>query len=155
MPNKSLERTVANWGHTVRAVALLRGPVRNRSCGRPFNGIVSRHQERVSAAIPFLVPCGIIAVASIPLILGVVPPNNVYGFRTRQTLADPALWLRANRFAGLALFIAAAASAAIVLAVPEYASGRSLTGLFIFVTPLILAVALSFAYLRRIGAGAK
>ena len=30
MANKSLERTVANWGHTVRAVALLRGPVCNR-----------------------------------------------------------------------------------------------------------------------------
>jgi hypothetical protein len=27
MANKSLERTVANCGHTVRAVALLRGPV--------------------------------------------------------------------------------------------------------------------------------
>ena len=28
-PNKSLERTVANRGHTARAVALLRGPVCN------------------------------------------------------------------------------------------------------------------------------
>lgn len=109
----------------------------------------------MSAAIPFLVPCGIIAVASIPLILGVVPPNGVYGFRTRQTLARPELWLRANRFAGVALFIAAAASAAVFLAVPEYASGRSLVGLFIFVTPLIVAVASSFAYVRRIGAGAN
>ena len=109
----------------------------------------------MSAVIPFLVPCGIIAAASIPLILGVVPPNNVYGFRTRQTLASRELWLRANRFAGLALFIAAAASAAVFLAMPELASGRSLVGLFIFVTPLIAAVGLSFAYVRRIGAGAK
>jgi hypothetical protein len=30
MPNKSLERTVNHRGHTVRAVALLRGPVCNR-----------------------------------------------------------------------------------------------------------------------------
>ena len=109
----------------------------------------------MSDAIPFLVPCGIVAVASIPLILGVVPPNNFYGFRTRQTLASPELWFRANRFAGLALFIAAVASAAVFLAMPEYASGRSLVGLFILVTPLIAAVALSFAYVRRIGAGAK
>jgi hypothetical protein len=28
LPNKSLERTVANCGRTVRAAALLRGPVR-------------------------------------------------------------------------------------------------------------------------------
>jgi hypothetical protein len=30
MPNKSLERAVNYWGHTVRAVALLRGPVCNK-----------------------------------------------------------------------------------------------------------------------------
>jgi hypothetical protein len=29
-PNKLLERTVANCGHTARAAALLRGPVWNR-----------------------------------------------------------------------------------------------------------------------------
>jgi uncharacterized membrane protein len=83
--------------------------------------------------------------------LNVVPPNRVYGFRTRQTLSNPKLWFRANRFAGWALFIAAVASAAVFLVAPEYASGRSLQGLFILVTPLIVAVALSFAYLRRIG----
>jgi uncharacterized membrane protein len=109
----------------------------------------------MSSAISFLIPCVIIAVVSIPLILNVVPPNNIYGFRTRQTLSNPELWFRANRFAGWALFIAAVASAAVFLVAPEYASGRSLEGLFIFVTPLIFAVALSFAYVRRIGAGGK
>jgi uncharacterized membrane protein len=106
----------------------------------------------MSDAIPYLVPCGIIAVASVPLILGVVPPNDFYGFRTRRTLASSELWFRANRFAGVALFIAALISAAVFLAMPEYASGRSLAGLFVLVTPLIVAVALSFAYVRRIGA---
>ena len=107
----------------------------------------------MSAAIPYLVPCAIIGVASVPLILGVVPPNNFYGFRTTKTLANPELWFRANRFAGVALLIAALISAAVFLAVPEYASGRSLVGLFILITPLIAAVALSFAYVRRIGDG--
>jgi uncharacterized membrane protein len=103
----------------------------------------------MSDAIPYLVPCGIIAVASVPLILGIVPPNNFYGFRTRRTLASPELWFRANRFAGVALFIAALTSAAVFLAMPEYASGRSLVGLLILITPLMAAVALSFAYLHR------
>jgi uncharacterized membrane protein len=103
----------------------------------------------MSAAIPYLVPCAIIAVASVPLILGIVPPNNFYGFRTRRTLASPELWFRANRFAGVALFIAALTSAAVFLAMPEYASGRSLAGLFILITPLIAAVGLSFAYAHR------
>lgn len=99
----------------------------------------------------FLVPCGIIAVASIPLILGVVPPNSVFGFRTRQTRTNRELWFRANRFAGGAFFIASGASAAIFATHPEYASGRSFIGLVVFVVPLVIAVAASFAYVRRVG----
>jgi hypothetical protein len=41
----------------------------------------------LDSTISFLVPCAIIAVASIPLMLNVVPPNRVYGLRTRQTFA--------------------------------------------------------------------
>jgi len=95
------------------------------------------------------VPCAIVAAASIPLILKMIPPNRLYGLRTQQTLADRELWFRANRFAGWALLLAAGASAAVFVAIPEYASGRSLMGLGILVLPLVIAVAASFAYLRR------
>ncbi len=94
-------------------------------------------------------PCAIVAAASIPLILKMIPPNRLYGLRTQQTLADRELWFRANRFAGWALLLAAGASAAVFVAIPEYASGRSLMGLGILVLPLVIAVAASFAYLRR------
>ena len=87
--------------------------------------------------------------------LGIVPPNAVYDFRTQQTLANRELWFRANRFAGLALFIAAAASATIFLLEPEYASGRSLRGVAVLVVPLVTALVASFAYVRRMGAGSK
>jgi uncharacterized membrane protein len=103
----------------------------------------------VDSAISFLVPCAIIAIASVPLMLNVVPPNRVYGFRTKQTLANRELWFRANRFAGCSLFIAAATSAAIFVARPEYASGRSLVGLAVFVVPLVTALVASFAYVRQ------
>jgi uncharacterized membrane protein len=109
----------------------------------------------VESAFSFLVPCGIIAVASIPLILNVVPPNGVYGFRTRQTLTNRELWFRANRFAGCAFFIASGVSAGIFATHPEYASGRSFAGLFVFVVPLVIALAASFAYVRRAGRGGK
>lgn len=105
--------------------------------------------------ISLLVPCGIIAVASIPLILNLVPPNGVYGFRTQKTVADPELWFRVNRFAGCALFIASAVSAAIFAVQPEYSSGRSLAGLVVLVVPLIIAVVASFAYVRQIGGKEK
>lgn len=42
----------------------------------------------------------------IPLALGKVPPNRLYGFRTKRTLADAGLWYAANRFLGLAIIIA-------------------------------------------------
>ena len=87
--------------------------------------------------------------------LKVVPPNRAYGFRTQQTLADRELWFRANRFAGCALFIAAGASAAIFAAHPEYGSGRSFVGLLVFVVPLFIALAASFAYVRRVGGGSE
>ena len=105
----------------------------------------------VNATISLLVPCAIIAVASIPLMLKVVPPNGIYGFRTQQTLANRELWFRANRFAGCALFIAAGVSGAIFAARPEYASGRSLVGLAVFLVPIVAAAVASFAYVRQVG----
>jgi hypothetical protein len=107
----------------------------------------------VDSAISLLIPCAIVAVASLPLVFGLVPPNRAYGFRTRQTLASPELWFRANRFAGLALFIAAATSAAIFLIQPEYASGRSSVGVMVLVVPIVAALVASFAYVRRVGNG--
>jgi uncharacterized membrane protein len=105
----------------------------------------------VSAAISFLVPCAIIVAVSIPLILKIVPPNRLYGFRTPQTLASRELWFRANRFAGWALLLSALASTAVFVTEPQYASGRSAAGLAVFVAPLVVAVAACFVYLRRVG----
>jgi uncharacterized membrane protein len=87
--------------------------------------------------------------------LKAVPPNKVYGFRTRQTLANRELWFRANRFAGAALFIAAGTSAVIFLLQPGYASGRSAVGLAVFVVPLIAALFASLAYVRSLGRGGE
>ena len=52
-------------------------------------------------------------LTSVPLILQRVPPNPVYGYRTRTTLRDPTLWYRANAHFGrrfLAASIGAAAA---------------------------------------------
>ena len=109
----------------------------------------------MSGGISFLVPCAIIAVASIPIMLNLVPPNRLYGFRTRRTVANRELWFRANRFAGFACFIAAGVSAVIFVRHPEYAVAGSPAGLVIFVVPLVIALAASFAYVRRAAGGAS
>ena len=112
-------------------------------------------EQIVDFAFSFLVPCVIIAVASIPIMLNLVPPNRLYGFRTRQTLADRELWFRANHFAGFACFIASAVSAFIFLARPEYASARSPAGVVVFLVPLVIALVASSAYVRRVGGGGE
>jgi SdpI/YfhL protein family len=53
-----------------------------------------------------IAPLLIVAVA-IPMILGVVPPNGIYGFRTSYTLSSEDVWYRANRISGIATVVAA------------------------------------------------
>ena len=106
----------------------------------------------MNANIPVLVACGIIALASIPLIAGVVPPNPWYGVRTKQTLSNPKLWFRVNYFAGWAFLVASAISAAILIWRP---------GIELVYKPLVLvgavvvSLAISLAYTRSIATKVK
>jgi hypothetical protein len=62
--------------------------------------------------------CVIVAIISVPLILGVVPPNGIYGFRTAVTRSSRAVWYPANAFAGWALLSAASVSATLLAILP-------------------------------------
>ena len=42
----------------------------------------------------------LIVILAVPMILGKVSPNSVYGFRTKQTKSDPEIWYPANAYAG-------------------------------------------------------
>jgi len=94
-----------------------------------------------------LAACALIFLLGIPLVLKLVPPNRIYGFRTRTTLSQPDLWYRANVFAGYALILAAAVTALIISCVPQVSE---LQAAAILVVLLICATAASFAYLKRI-----
>jgi uncharacterized membrane protein len=54
--------------------------------------------------VAFVLP-GLAVVFGIPMVLGVVPPNRFYGYRTRKTLSSEAVWYRANRVAGWSLLL--------------------------------------------------
>jgi uncharacterized membrane protein len=99
---------------------------------------------------PFAIPALILFIASIPLALGMIPRNRLYGFRTKRTLADDATWRRVNRFAGLAIMIATAIYAAVAAGRPyDRDFGVWLVQLAAFAIPLAAALVLSAAYAKR------
>ena len=91
---------------------------------------------------------------SIPMIQRRVKPNYWYGFRTRRTLNDPAIWYDVNAYAGKRLLISGVITtiAAIMLyfvtglTVDSYSLGMTVFAL----GPLTIGVWQSFRYLNRL-----
>lgn len=86
----------------------------------------------------------VMALLAIPLVLGWVPPNHFYGFRTPRTLANRDLWYRVNFFCGCATLCASLVSVVLFLVLPP-----SRHAFVAFVVPLSLAIVASFAYLSH------
>lgn len=64
----------------------------------------------------------LLALLSIPLILGNVGPNALYGFRVQKTLEDPAVWYPANSYAARRLLVVGLGGSVLAVAlyfVPE------------------------------------
>jgi uncharacterized membrane protein len=99
---------------------------------------------------PFAIPAVIFFVVGIPLAIGWIPINRVYGFRTRRTLTDDATWLRVNRFAGIAIMIASVIYFTITISKPYDGDFRIwLVHLAAFALPLAAALTMTAAYAKR------
>jgi hypothetical protein len=96
-----------------------------------------------------LASCVLMVVISIPLMLRVVPPNGVYGFRTSLTQSSAAIWYPANAFMGAALSAAAIVSAILLVILPATVKQWLLWATFL--VPVSGAIVASFAYLSRLG----
>jgi uncharacterized membrane protein len=99
---------------------------------------------------PFAIPAFAFFIVSIPLALGMIPRNRFYGFRTKRTLADDAVWYRVNRAAGFGIMIASAIYGAVAMANP-YNRDFSvwLVHLAAFAIPLVVALGLAARYAKR------
>jgi len=79
-----------------------------------------------------------------PLVLGVVPPNRVYGVRTRRTLADAGRWYAVNRVGGWCLLAASLGYLAMSAVLPPSGSAGDVASwlfhLAAFVGPLALGI---------------
>ncbi len=63
----------------------------------------------------------LLAGISIPLILGKIPPNGLYGFRVKKTMENPEIWYPVNAYSGkwlLAAGLVEALAAAILYIIP-------------------------------------
>ena len=65
--------------------------------------------------IALIVGCVVVAIVALPLLFKIIPPNPVYGVRTRRTRESDNLWFEVNRFAGAALLAAAGLGAIILM----------------------------------------
>ena len=97
----------------------------------------------------------LVLVLSIPMILGKVPPNSAFGFRTPKTLSSQEVWYPANRAAGWFILAAAVVSICFNVALwwthPEWPLDRTvlwMTGGTMI--PLSISLLASFIYLGRL-----
>ncbi|MGO9380097.1 MAG: SdpI family protein [Dissulfurispiraceae bacterium] len=104
---------------------------------------------------PFIVPAVIFLVASIPLILGVVPKNRWYGIRTAKTMADDRVWYSANRFGGWMLTLSSLIYLSTATLLPYSKSAQNnfsiwAVHLAAFGLPLAINIFLTLRYIRNL-----
>jgi uncharacterized membrane protein len=103
---------------------------------------------------PFFVPASIILFLAVPLILGMIPPNRIYGVRTTATLADKRRWYDANRYGGWTLLGSSLFYLAIAALWPNTIAGTSDLGRWIlhlggFAGSLLVSLLLIHKYVQR------
>ncbi len=96
----------------------------------------------------------LLAGLSVPLILQKIPPNGLYGFRSRSTLENQQLWYKVNAYAGRRLLVVGLGTA-LVSIILFYTSANNidqyaLSCLGLFLALFLWAILSSFLYLRSI-----
>lgn len=127
------------WGF--RRVPFARGAERVR---QPREEDMDTQRKRAQ----LIALCVVLVIISIPLILRVVPPNGLYGFRTASTQSSSAIWYPANAFMGWALLVAAVVSAILLMILPATVKRWLLWATFL--VPVCGALVASFVYLNRL-----
>lgn len=126
---------------TLREFSLLPFARRAGNVSQPREGPLETERRRTQ----LIASCVLFMIISIPLILRVVPPNGVYGFRTASTQSNSAIWYPANAFMGWALLVAAAISAIALLILPATVKRWLMWAAFL--VPVFGAIVASFVYL--------
>ena len=96
----------------------------------------------------------LLAAISVPMILGKIPPNGLYGFRVKKTMENPEIWYKVNAYSGKWLFAAslvqAAASAGLYFLPGLSLDGYAYTLLAVWMGTFSVAMIFSVKYLRSL-----
>ena len=107
--------------------------------------------------ITVLVVDALFVLISIPLVLRKIGPNVVYGYRSRATLSDPALWYEANALFGRRLIAASLVSAlaALFLARPGLLAPDALLPVSVVLlgAPVAVAGVMTARFVARVTKG--
>ncbi len=101
----------------------------------------------------------VLAGLSVPLILGKIPPNGLYGFRIPSTLENPQLWYKVNAYAGRRLLVVglgtSIGSILLYYTVNSSVDAYALSCLGLFLALFLWAIITSFLYLRSAQRGSQ
>lgn len=100
--------------------------------------------------VVLLLLCALAAMAGIPLILKLVPPNDYFGVCTENTRTRKNVWYQVNRFGGWALFAASIGTVFAVLLWNNTLLRPFWTQLLFFVLLVAVATVATLVYERHV-----
>lgn len=92
----------------------------------------------------------ILILISLPLMLGKVKPNGLYGFRTKKTLSNERIWYKANKFTGWALVLSSIITGALILVMRSSETTYNETALFYVFLPIIIGIVIAAVYVKTL-----
>jgi hypothetical protein len=108
----------------------------------------------VVLSVAYVVIGLVLAAVCVPLILGRIPPNGLYGFRVRKTMEHPEIWYPVNKYGGARLLLA---SLFMVLAAIGFSfipglgvDGYSYAVLVVWVAGFTIAIVSAFRYMKTL-----
>jgi uncharacterized membrane protein len=107
-----------------------------------------------AAALALVIAAAVVsALIALPLALGKIPRNRLYGVRTRRTLADDRVWYETNAYGGRGLIVASAVTIVAVSILALTPLPRDLivpAALAALVVPSLVAAILAVRHAGRI-----